>query len=385
MSSHYIHKTEELQNPRVMAVIDRCRERIVNVELRRGEAAQDSSYAARHVSNLRGTHWLIQILTALGAGDLKRAQRSDDLSRFSVFSHLICVCHPGDGDTAESFAAAWKQSSISQDRLIEVSVLAPQWSDFIGHAIGVPGLKEAVDWIHAHTKTSEWAWQTKTREMWAGELSRLTPVSAEELLEGAVDAAWFQRAHAAVGSKLWGQLYDAAKFACSGTGHSRARLFADALLGEVTATELAGMIKTKGHQDAVRSIGLVPLPADAKKRKAELLKRYRILAVFRHGSAKSKAQKRASEETACRIGMNNLARAAGYADPERFAWAMETEEAKDLAGQSQEVVINDVTVKLEVTPFGKIELVATRAGKPLKTLTPALKKQPALAGLIQRR
>ncbi|MDP1587720.1 MAG: DUF5724 domain-containing protein, partial [Prosthecobacter sp.] len=385
MSSHYIRRTAELQNPRVMAVIDRCRQRIVEVELKRGEAVQDSSHAAKQVSNLCGMSWLLKILVALGSGDLRRGQRSDDFSRFAIFSHLICVCQPGDDDTAESFLAAWKQSSISKDRLIEVSVLAPQWSAFIGHAIGVPGLKDAVDWIHAHTKTSEWSWKTKTREMWAGELSRLTPVSAEDLQEGAVDAAWFQRAHAAVGSKVWNQLYDAAKFACSGSGHSRARMFADALLGEVTATELADMIKTKGHQDAVRSIGLVPMPTDAKKRKAELLKRYRILAAFRHGSAKSKAQKRASEETACRIGMSNLARAAGYADPERFAWAMETEEAHDLTSKAQQAEIGDVTVKLDVTPFGKIELVAAKAGKPLKSVPPALKKHAALAALIQRR
>jgi len=385
MSSHYIGQCKELRDSRVQAVVARCRERIVEVELKRGEATQDSSYAAKQVSNLRGISQLIKVLVALGSGDLRRVQRSDDFSRSAVFSHLICVCHPKKDDSAESFASAWKQTGVPRERLIEVAVLAPQWAAFIEHALGVPGLKEAVDWIHAHTKTSEWTWQTKTREMWAGELSRLTPVSADELLEGAVDAAWFQRAHAAVGPKLWGQLYDAAKFACNGTGHSRARLFADALLGEVTATELAGMIKTKGHQDAVRAIGLVPLPAEAKKRKAELLKRYRVLAAFRHGSAKSKAQKRASEEAACRIGMNNLARAAGYADPERFAWAMETEEAKDLAGQAQEAVVGDVVVKLEVTPFGKIELQATRAGKPLKSLPPAIKKHPALAALIQRR
>lgn len=385
MSSHYIGQCKELRDSRVQAVVARCRERIVEVELKRGEATQDSSYAAKQVSNLRGISQLIRVLVALGSGDLRRIQRSDDFSRSAVFSHLICVCHPEKDDTAESFAAAWKQSGVSRERLIEVAVLAPQWAAFIEHALGVPGLKDAVDWIHSHTKTSEWAWQTKTREMWAGELSRLTPVSAEELLEGAVDAAWFQRAHAAVGPKLWGRLYDAAKFACNGTGHSRARLFADALLGEVTATELADMIKTKGHQDAVRSIGLVPLPTEAKKRKAELLKRYRVLAAFRHGSAKSKAQKRASEETACRIGMNNLARAAGYADPERFAWAMEIEDARDLTSKAQQAVIGDVTVKLEVTPFGKVELVATKAGKPLKSMPSALKKHAALAALIQRR
>ena len=385
ISPHYNRGCEELRHPRVMKVVSRCLERILDVELRRGEAAQDSSYAAKQVSNLRGATWLIKVLVALGSCDLRRVQRSDDFSRSGIFSHLICVCHPEKDDTAESFAAAWKQSRVSRERLIEVAVLAPQWAAFIGHAIGVSGLKDAVDWIHAHTKTSEWTWQTKTREMWAGELSRLTPVSAEELLEGAVDAAWFLRAHAVVGPKLWKQLYDAAKFACSGTGHSRARMFADALLGEVTATELTDMIKTKGHQDAVRSIGLVPTPAAAKKRKAELLKRYRILAAFRHGSAKSKAQKRASEETACRIGMSNLARAAGYADPERFAWAMETEEAHDLTSKAQQAQIGDVTVKLEVTPFGKIELVAAKAGKPLKSVPPALKKHAALAALIQRR
>lgn len=384
MSSHYIRKTEELQNPCVRAVIDRCLQRVVEVELKRGEAVQDSSYAAKQVSNLRGASQLIRVLVALGSADLRRGQRRDDFSRSAVFSHLICVSQPAEEDTAASFAEAWKQSGVPRERLIEVSVLAPQWAGFIGDAMGVPRLKEAVNWIHAHTKTSDWQWQTKTREMWAGELNLLTPVPAAELLEGAVDVAWFHRAHAAVGNKLWSQLYDAAKFACSGAGHSRARMFADSLLGEATVAELTSLITTKGHQDAVRSLGLVPLPKDAGKRKAELIKRYRILATFRHGSAKSKAQKRASEETACRIGMQNLARAAGYADPERFAWAMETEEAKDLSAQSPQVVVDDVSITLVVTPFGKVELRATRAGKPLKALPPALKKQPAVAALLQR-
>jgi|GEM_PF-3367486 len=383
MSSHYNRKGD-LQNPLVMAVIDRCRQRIVEVELKRGEAVQDSSYAAKQVSNLRGASQLMRVLVALGSADLRRGQRRDDFSRSAVFSHLICVSQPAEEDTAASFAEAWKQSGVPRERLIEVSVLAPQWAGFIGDAMGVPRLKEAVNWIHAHTKTSDWQWQTKTREMWAGELNLLTPVPAAELLEGAVDVAWFHRAQAAVGNKLWSQLYDAAKFACSGAGHSRARMFADALLGEATVAELTTLITTKGHQDAVRSLGLVPLPKDAGKRKAELIKRYRILATFRHGSAKSKAQKRASEETACRIGMQNLARAAGYADPERFAWAMETEEAKDLSGQSPQVVVDDVSITLVVTPFGKVELRATRAGKPLKALPPALKKQPAVAALLQR-
>lgn len=384
MSSHYIRKTEELQNPRVRAVIDRCRQRVVEVELKRGEAVQDSSHAAKQVSNLPGASQLMRVLVALGSADLRRGQRRDDFSRSAVISHLICVSQPAEEDTATSFTEAWKQSGVPRERLIEVSVLAPQWAGFIGDAIGVPGLKDAVHWIHAHTKTSDWQWHTKTREMWAGELNLLTPVPAAELLEGAVDVAWFHRAHAAVGNKLWSQLYDAAKFACSGAGHSRARMFADALLGEATVAELTSLITTKGHQDAVRSLGLVPLPKDAGKRKAELIKRYRILATFRHGSAKSKAQKRASEETACRIGMQNLARAAGCADPERFAWAMETEEAKDLSGQSAQVVVDDVSITLVVTPFGKVELRAARAGKPLKSLPPALKKQPAVAALLQR-
>lgn len=270
-------------------------------------------------------------------------------------------------------------------RRCSIAVFAPQWAALLAQALGEPGLPDCVDWIHAHTKATEWVWQAKTREIWAGELSRLTPLSAEELLAGAVDVAWFHRSYAAAGPELWKQLYAAAKYACTGAGHARARLFADALLGEITAQELTELIRGKRQQDAVRALGLVPLPAAEAPRRAELLRRYRALAEFRHGSAQAKALRRASEELAARIGLGNLARTAGHSDPERFAWAMETEAAGDFATGPLRAQVGDLSVTLEVTPAGKLELSATRAGKTLKSLPAAAKKHPAVAALLERR
>ena len=48
---------------------------------------------------------------------------------------------------------------------------------------------------------------------------------------GAVDVAWFWRSYQALGKERWDEVYAAAKYASGGTGHARARLFADAMTG----------------------------------------------------------------------------------------------------------------------------------------------------------
>ena len=377
-----------LAHPIVRRIVGKCRDRIVELELKRGDEPEEWTYAAGEIRFLPGCENLVKIVAALGRGMLhrgRRSQGSEDFSRGAILSQLISACYPAPGDTPARFTTALSSGEISRERLIEVAVFAPQWAAFAAEAMGEPGLQDAVNWMHAHTKTTEWVWQAKTRELWAGELSRLTPVPADELLEGAVDTDWFRRAYAAVGPELWARLYDAAKYACNGAGHTRVRLFADALLGRISVEQLAEGIREKRSQDAVRALGLVSLPKLETKRRADLLRRYRVLAEFRHGSAKAKAQRRASEELAARIGLDNLARAAGHSDPERFTWAMETEAAADLAAGPLRAHAGDVTVTLDVTPAGKLELAASRAGKSLKVVPAAAKKHPAVVALLERR
>src|SRR5581483_3883799 len=144
-----------------------------------------------------------------------------------------------------------------------------------------------------------------------------------DLTDGAVDVEWFWRVHRTLGPERWATLLRAAKLASGGNGHRRAVTFAEALLGTVSEDTVLERITSKRNQDAVRALGLLPLPDADPERRERLLRRYQALREFERGAAKFGSQRRTSERTAVRIGIENLARAAGFDDPQRFSWAME--------------------------------------------------------------
>ena len=153
------------------------------------------------------------------------------------------------------------------------------------------------------------------RELWEADMNSHTSLSAADLLEGGVDVAWFHRIYKSLGAKQWTMLYEAAKLASTDAGHARARLFADAMLGEVSVSvNSLNRITKKRHQDAVRAIGLLPHSRKGKKREADLLDRYKAIQEFRRGSKQFGSQRQASEKRAAQIGQQNLARTANYPD-----------------------------------------------------------------------
>src|SRR5207253_2513590 len=120
---------------------------------------------------------------------------------------------------------------LSDRRLIEIAFYAPQWAAHVERALGWPEFAEAVWWIHAHTKDTQWTVDQDLREAWAAQVSERTPLSAQGLIDGAVDVDWFHRVYRTLGPECWKRLDDAAKYASGGGGHKRAQLFADAMLG----------------------------------------------------------------------------------------------------------------------------------------------------------
>src|SRR5262249_23363436 len=148
--------------------------------------------------------------------------------KLSVFSHLIRVTTPAKSEAPEQFASAVAAAGIPEDALLAVAFYAPQWSRFVQAALEWPLFEEAVWWFHAHTKDNKWRVAYDVRESWNAEIRKLTPLSLEELVEGAVDVDWFFRAYKALGEKGWARLDEFAKYASGGAGHKRAQLFADA-------------------------------------------------------------------------------------------------------------------------------------------------------------
>lgn len=369
--------------PILKEIVDACRERVLDVECKRGELPTAATGVASSIRSVPGMRNLFRLLVALGDTGFERGYLFGE-SRSAVFSHLIRNSYPVEADRIADFVEQARVNQIQEKRLIELAIYAPQWAAFVQQATGWDYLTDAVWWLYAHTKDRQWTVETNIREEWAVRISEYTPLSADDLMDGAVDVAWFQRVYAEIGEGRWSQLYEAALYTSGGIGHGRARLFADAMLGQVTAEQLSERIKKKRHQDSVRALGLIPL-AGKKDQKNEILRRYEVMQEFLRTSRKFGSQRQASEKLAVAIGMQNLARTAGYVDPQRLEWAMEIEAITDLAAGPVHVQVDEYQFTLGVNDLGEPVLETAKKGRAIKTIPSAVKKNERVSALLERK
>lgn len=73
--------------------------------------------------------------------------------------------------------------------------------------------------------------------------------------------------------------------------------------------------------------------------------------------------------------MENLAFTAGYPDPIRLTWAMETEEAKTIMANASVLQLDDYRIELTIDEQGKSEIMVTRNNKILKNIPAKFKKK----------
>ena len=326
---------------------------------------------------------LVRLVRALGAEPFVRGWSYDGESRQVVFSRLIRATMPRPDDTPIAFAAAARAAAIPERRLVELGSFAPQWADHVEAAVGWPGLASAIWWMHAHTKDPSWLVGNEVREAWAAAIAERTPLDAADLVEGAVDVAWFATVHEALGPAHWKVIDGAAKYSSTGGGHTRAQLFADAMRGSATEESIRARLEQKRHQDSARALGLVPLPAEPARDEA-VLARYRVLQEYIRTSRQFGSSRQASEKRAAEIGLQNLARTAGYADPIRLGWAMEARGVADLADGPLTASVGDVDVSLAIDDRGEPDLVVRRGDAVLKTVPTDAKKSKEVSALRSR-
>jgi HEAT repeat protein len=374
-----------VEYPTARAVYDRCVRRVLEIELRRGETPTAATEPALSLRSLTGAGTFLATLRALGDERLARGSSYGDRGKPRTLSHLLRVTFPTLEDTPDAFRDLARAANIPERRLVEAAVYAPQWGQHIERALGWDGFAQSVWWVHAHTKDRSWSVDKEIREEWETAISEWTPLASDDLYDGAVDVAWFRRVIAALGVERWEALYDAALYASGGAGHTRARLFADALLGRADAAALAERITAKRNRDAACALGLLSLPKAPAAREKALLARYQTLQEYIRTSQTFGAQRREGDQKAARIGLENLARTAGYADPQRFQWAMELKEVADLAAGPLSVARDAVTLTLRVDALGQPQLSVEKAGKPLKDIPPRLKKDPDIVALRERK
>lgn len=341
---------------------------VLKVELTRGEQPTPFSEYMKEIKVIYGVDYMIQVLTALGKDPLQRGRfYSSRTERKQVLCTLLKASMPKPEETAEDLKKSLKGTDITKKRLIELAMYAPQWISMIEEYLKMPGFASTCYYFMAHT--SEY-WGNRVTST----IAKYTPLSKEDLRDGAFDIHWFFEAYEKLGEKNFKFLYDAAKYSATGTAHTRARKYADAALGNVEKDALKTEITAKRNKDLLMSIGLLPIPKSRKAREAELLDRYQFIQNYKKESKQFGAQRRVSENRAADIALCNLSVNAGFTDVTRLMLRMEGKLTEQSAEYFDWQTLDEIELMVSVDENGNSALLCRKDGKLLKSVPAKYKK-----------
>ncbi|MDR2117159.1 MAG: DUF4132 domain-containing protein, partial [Planctomycetaceae bacterium] len=357
-------KSDSSKYPNFVKLIPKVIERILEIEIQRGDTPTEVSSFAVLIEHFEGIRYFVKILKAMDKTPFTRGYIwSNKNSRSDVFSSLLRACEPEDEADSKLFA------DIPEQRLLEAAMYAPQWIDLVQEFLGWEGLTSACWYFHAHVNES----MNETKE---SIIARYSPISPQQFKDGAFDINWFNDAYKTLGEKRFQMVYDAAKYITSGNNHRRAQIFADALRGKLNIADVKKSVTDKRNKDNLLAYSLLPLKK-GKSGEKEQLERYNFIQNFLNESKKFGQQRKESEGKICEIAFQNLARSAGYEDVNRFIWAMETEKSKELVGYIVPKNIDGFELSVVIDDFGKPSIRSAKEnGTELKDIPSKLKKHP---------
>jgi hypothetical protein len=373
-----------VDRPELSAKAEQVRARLFELELARGEQPIAASAPSTLLGFVGGADALLRIVAALGKAKIVGQHQFGEPSRAYSLSRLISATKPIDEDTDERFADLVKQHNIKTARLLEVGMHAPQWAGYIERATAQSGFEDAVWWVRAHTRGLPWCCPCEKCKARRTRVSEHMEVHARELDKGAVDVGWFRRLIGRIGEDAWSVYEKPARYASTLGDHKRVLMLAGVMLGRVSREELIERIDSKRDKDAVRALGLVRLPESEDDARREALLVYTRLQDFLLESRKGGDQRQENEGQVVEIALQNLARNAGYSDPQRLRWAMEREAVADLAEGPVTVQVAETAVSLSIDADGTPQVTITKKGRALKDVPAKLRTNPDISELTDR-
>lgn len=350
-------------------------DRIVGIELSRGDLATDVTPLVTRLQRIEGMDYWVRLLAGLDQDAFVRGYLYSygNLTKKEVFSHLLKNCYPKAGENAALLGKLLQvHTSITERKLLEAAMYAPQWIDIVADHLGWEGLRCAAWYFHAHINESFSAEKETI-------VAHYSPISPQDFNDGAFDIRWFQEAYQTLGEKRFKLLYECAKYISAGANHRRSKLFADATLGKLDLLTMQTSAADKRNKDHLLSYSLIPLGDD---REQDTRQRYDFIQQFLLQSKKFGAQRRASEGIASQIALDNLARNAGYKDVTRLKWDMEARKLDEMNIYFKPYILDEeTTVQLVVDAEGQADIKVHRKGKELKSLPAKYKKESYLLTL----
>lgn len=346
---------------------------IAEIEAGRGDLDTEVTTLAAQIQKCQGVNIFAQIILNSEKDTYVRGYNyvGGDCTKKAILSHLLKCCYPKAEENAESLKEALKGKKVTTKHLIEAAMYSPQWLDIVSDYIGYEGLKSACWYFHAHVNDN-------FSEEKSAIVARYTPISAEDLKDGAFDQQWFKEAYNTIGEKRFKDVYDSAKYIAAGALHKRSQLFVDATLGKLKQKEVKGKVQDTRNKDYLLVYGLIPV-----KDEKDLLERYEYLQEFIKESKKFGAQRQASEGRSGKIALTNLARNAGFSDVNRLIWNMETAKIQSILSYLEPKAIDEVEVKLTIDELGQADVLCIKAGKALKSIPAKLKKNEYILEINQ--
>lgn len=368
-----------------LTTAEECYEKIsflvLDTELVRGDTETMFSNRIFSLERIYGAKYFVRILSALGKETLIRSgyfnyySGRNNVSKQESLSHLLQCCIPDmrDGESPQEqsklLKSLLKGTDITDTRLIEAAMYSPEWIEIVGEYLGWSGFMSCCYYFMAHMNEH---FDDKRMAM----IAKYTPLSSEELNDGAFDLKWFTEVYNELGHKHFDTIYKAAKYISDGSKHSRARKYADAAIGKLDQMTTEEQIKDKRNKDLLMAYSIIPVKSDAVYKE-----KYMFLQQFLKESRQFGAQRRASEKKATEIAIKNLATASGVTDETRFILRMEGEIASELIGYFTPAQIEDVTIYLTAGDLGKVSVVCEKGGKTLKSIPAKIKKNEYVVSL----
>ena len=345
---------------------------ILDSELRRGDSPAEFSSQIRDVTRIFGADRLVQILSALGRDTIERSMGyGSDMSKRRSLSHLLSVCVPREGDNAERLRSLVKGTDITDKRLVEAALYSEAWIPVVGEYLGWEGFESACYYFIAHMNES---FSDQQKALFA----KYTPITTEELNDGAFDIDWFRETLATIGEERFDTIYDAAKYITDGAKHTRARKYADAVRGKFELSDAEKQIHEKRNKDTLMASALIPLAGDV-----DVLYRYKLYMQFRKESSQFGAQRKASESTAVDMALRNLAENSGFTDVTRLTMRMETMMFDDIRRLTKPQALDDITLRLVIDEQGSCGIECMKGGKELKSIPAKYKKDEIVLTLSE--
>nr|WP_154891136.1 DUF5724 domain-containing protein [Paenibacillus xylanexedens] len=370
-------RTERIKDdPKLIQLRDTVVNRILEIELTRGELSTEVSNLAMKLERIEGMEHWVHLVAAMDQDTFVRgyiySYGEGNTTRKEMFSYLIKHCHPRAGEDEQLLAELLQKYPVKEKKLLEAAMYAPQWMELVAKHLGWKGLRSAAWYFHAHIN-EQFSAEKETI------VAHYSPITPQDFNDGAFDIAWFEEAYAEVGEERFNLLYDCAKYISGGANHRRSQLFADAALGKLSLKDMYDSVADKRNKDHLLTYSLIPL---AEERDRDVRERYDFIQKFQLQSKQFGAQRRASEGLASQIALGNLARNAGYADVTRLMWDMEARKLDEVKSYFEPHALDDdTTAQLVIDEEGQADLVIVSKGKVLKSVPARLKKDGYIAEL----